>query len=307
MRWTAYPARRKFIAVIGSWIFVLAAALVTRAVPSPRVFVGTWILFGLIGALLLWMTLEVLVDRAVVTPSTVRFRSIRPRRNLRTTIEEIAAYVSDKDGLWWVETASRRVAVPVSEPWALHAAMVQLVPTKLGAKRLRPLHLPPAEEFRNLWTYDVEGLFSESVGRIVAVLLCFALTRKAGPAYGILVAPLLFGLPDWGSRLDVTDAGLVRRGPFHRREVRWSEATAIFCERPLTSRRFVVTGPETAIEIPAHLARDLELMRKVFRSLPEGTLCVNFDETTFRGYRRRKKAKEKSPARSEDLLPALTG
>ena len=297
MRRTAYPPRRQVVSVVVGWLLLGLAPLVPWGA-------GAALLFGAFGAMIVWLTLAVSISRASLTDGRLRLRALRRRDRLDVNLDEVVRYATDREGHWWVETADRRSKVPVEEPWTLHAAMADLAPQALAPKRLRPQHLPPPEDLRGLWTYDVEGLLSGTIGRTVAIVALVALTHRAGVAYGLILGPLIFGLPEMGGRLDVTRDGLVRRGPFHRRSILWEQAQAIFCESPLARRRFVVTGAGTAIEIPAHLASDPELMRKVFRSLPEGTLCVNFDETTFRGYRRRKKAKDNAP--QEELMPALT-
>lgn len=303
MRRVAYPPRRQFVSVA---VGLLLLGLVFLLPGAPReTDLGWAVLLGLFALLVLGTTLSTLAARAVATERTLVLRALRPRRNLRVPMEAATGYAPDRLGRWYVEAEGRRVLVPVADPWELHAALALFAPKALRAKRLRPQHAPPAEEFRGLWTYDVEGLLSETVFRVVIVLALAFTVRGLGGLVVFLVAPLFFGLFDMAARIDVTDEGLVRRGPFHRREIPWADAVAIFCEPPLARRRFVVTSRETAIEIPAHLARDIDLMRKVFRSLPEGTLCVNFDDTTFRGYRRRKKAGSSEPAR-EELLPALT-
>ncbi len=284
---------------MGGLLLVLIAL-----VPLSGPDLGFVVLRALFAIVVLASLLNVLVSRAVVADGALVLRSPLPRRSLRAPLGEVVRYAPDKLGRWWVETADRRVPVPVADPWEIHAALALAAPRTLAAKGLRPQHAPPTEEFPGLWVYDVESLLSETVVRVAIVLLLAAGSHGLFGLSVFLVAPFFFGLFEMTARLDVTDEGLVRRGPFHRRTILWSDAVAIFCEPPLPRRRFVVTGSEAAIEIPAHLARDLDLMRKVFRSLPEGTLLVNFDETTFRGYRRRKKGKEKAP--QEDLMPALT-
>ena len=283
------------LAVLGALAFIPA----TDAFTKPALL--TILVFGLA-----WITLDTIYSRAIVDAQTVALISPRPSRRLRVPISEVVRYGIDKGGEWRIETEGRTTRIPFQHPWELHAAMVEFAPTKLGAKRLRPLHLPPTEEFANLWTLDTDGLVAEALWRgIVCVGVGFAF-RAGAAATGPLGALLLFTLGKAWSRLDVMNESLVLRSPFRRIRIDWAEATAIFCENPRTRRSFVVTAPGRGIEIPAHLAREVELMRKVFRSLPEGTLAVNFDETTFRGYRRRKQAKEKTPARNEDLLPVLT-
>ncbi len=293
----ARPPRRQVVAVVSGWLLFAAFPFLPPAT-GPRLLLAGF------AVLVLLLTLDLLAVKASASPEGIVLGALRPRKRLRARVDEIVRYACDREGVWWVETMERRVPVSVKEPWEFHAAMALLVPAKLGAKRMRPQHLPPDEDFRGLWVYDVERLLSETLGRAVAVVTLVALTRTISGAYGILLGPLLFGVFDMFARLDVTREGIVRRGPFHRRTIPWADAVAIFCERSSLRRSFVVTSRETAIEVPEHLAKDLELMRKVFRSLPEGTLCVNFDETTFRGYRRRKKAKEAVP--QEDLMPALT-
>lgn len=123
-----------------------------------------------------------------------------------------------------------------------------------------------------------------------------------GQLMGLFIGP---SLEAW-ERIDVTREGIVRRDPFRRHEVRWKDAKAIFREGTKDKRSFVIVGPDAAIHVPAHLAIDRHLMEKVLYSLPDPILCVNFDETTLRGYRRRETAKSKSEA-VPDLLPTLTG
>ena len=290
----------------GLWVLSLPLAVIFAFVPATDPF-SKPLAITITVAGLLWITLDTVLSKVTVDGEAIVFRSPLLSRRLQVAPSSIVRYRPGKEGGdWRIEAEGRTVRVPLQSPWDLHAAMVEFAPTKLGAKRLRPLHLPTTEDFVGLWTLDTDLLVSEALWRMI-VCLGFAAAFHAGAAAtGPLLALLLFtALRAWG-RLDVTGEGLVRRSPFHRIQIGWSEATAIFCENPKGRRSFVVTAPGRGLEIPPHLAKDIDLMRKVFRSLPENTLCVNFDETTFRGYKRRKRTKAEVPGRSEDLLPALT-
>ncbi len=256
-------------------------------------------------SLVVGFSLWALYPRATMDDKRIELRGLRARERLESPLDRVLAYRRDKKGDWWVETEDRRARVGVQEPWELHRAFVELAPKKLHAKKMRFPGVAPAEEFMGLWTFDVEWLALRAKTTIGVLLVVLAIERKAGFGLtGQLCALLFFpAIEGWG-RLDITRDGLVRRGPRHRYSIPWAEAQAIFEERKGGKRSFVVVGAGHAIEIPAHLAIEREVMEKVLYSFPTAILCVNFDETTLRGYRRRKRAKE--PVKRDDLLPALT-
>jgi len=139
---------------------------------------------------------------------------------------------------------------------------------------------------------------------LAAMILVFFFVRRTPWFFvGQFVPPLVTAFARAWTRLDVTDEGVTLRGVALRKAIPWSEVSGIFCERR-HERSFVLVGPACAIEIPSHLAIDHELMQKVFYSLPDPVRCVNFDEKTLRGYKKRK-ANTKE-AKEEILLPALT-
>lgn len=322
MRWIAREPRRDRIAVGTAWLLVAGVVLF---VPPRQLFQGSVAtqvfaiaFFGAVVAILIGLAARVFFTRAILEDGILTLYALRPRERLRAPFDAVVGYHMDKAGAWWIHTRPERTSctdpatkrrVAVREPWELHRAFVELAPKRLGTRRWRFTGIPPTKEFRGLWTFDVERFAHRALpqlaGMLTGVLIGFFLTRRrnlgaVGQPLGLLLIPLI---ESWG-RLDVTDEGVVHRTPFRRKTILWSEAKAIFREGTAARRSFVIVGPECAIDIPTHLASDLELIQKVLYSLPSPILCVNFDETTLRGYRRRKKAKE--PARNEDLLPALT-
>lgn len=90
-------------------------------------------------------------------------------------------------------------------------------------------------------------------------------------------------------RLELTSEAITARWPWETRTIRWTDVTAIFMEGSRKDRHYVVTSTATSIVVPHSVARELEPMRKLFYSLPNGTRCVNFDETFRTGLRRRRR------------------
>ncbi len=280
----------------------LLATLVSAAGKHTSRF--EWVFLGLLWLAFLGLSFELLWSRIVIRDGHLQIYSLLPKSRLRTPIDEITAYRMDKSGHWWIETEERKVKIVLPEPWELHRALVELAPKKLGGRRLRFPGVIPEEDLVGLWNYDIQNV-SNRIGLILAVMMVFFFFDRRTP-WAIVVqlsAPLYALLArSWG-RLDVTADGIVLRAAWVRRSIPWSDVKAIFCEkRP--KRSFVIVGSTCAIEIPAHLAIEKELMQKVLHSIPHFVLCVNFDETTMRGCRKRKAMKKE--AKTESLLPALT-
>ena len=250
------------------------------------------------------LTLETVRARVEVSDDAVAVRSLHRWRGRTLPAEDILRYAIH-EGEWYVVVKGRTAHVPIAPPGDVHAAMAEILPKKLAAKRLRMKTLPPSEDFTDLLVFDPRRPPMPATLFAALLLGLVVLFRTGIGAFGALLLLVALLAIELSVRLDVTTEGLVRRGLLGTRRIAWAEATAIFCERPKKGRRsFLVTALGRSIAIPAHLARDLETMRKVLCSLPEDTRCVNFDATTFRGYRRRKKAQEH--ARQGDLLPVLT-
>ena len=270
---------------------------------------------------MVFLTLYVFVTRATIRDGTLTLHALRRRERLRAPLDAVVGYHMDKEtGAWWVHTRpegtactepAARTRVALVEPWELHRAFVDLAPKKLGGRKRRFPGVPPEEDFVGLWTFDVERFAGRALPQLAGMFTGIAIVALLTPHRhpGLILQPLSLllvpALLAW-DRLDVTRAGIVRRGPFGRRTVLWPEVRAIFRETRHGRRSFVVVGRDAAIHLPPHLAVDRDLIEKVLYSLPDPVLTVNFDETTLRGYRRREKKRSKAPARQEDLLPALT-
>lgn len=269
-------------------------AVVSFLLSSGRPAFFECLLIAVVVGAMLWLACDRVFSRAEVTPDSLLLVGLYPRKSLRTPLKAVHRYRMDDMGNWWVETIARKIKVPLGKPWTLHAAIVELWPRCLNAKRLRTHRSPSGEEFRNLRTFDLMPPIMGLAGWLCGAFIWFmgdpskwassGLSSTGGYLMGLIVA---LGCRSWG-RLDVTREGLGYRNLFDRRFIPWSEATAIFREGTKGDRRFVVTGRSVGIEIPSHLARELPIMEAVLYALPDGILCVNFDETTFRGYRRRK-------------------
>ena len=323
VKWTAREPIKDRILVASFWAL---APGVLASVPAQRWGEGSLVsrafgafLLALAATVLVGLTLWLFVTRAILTEGTLTLRAIRQKECLTVPFDSIVGYHMDKRGTWWVHARppgtgcthpAVRTRVAVREPWAIHRAFVAQAPKRLGGRRLRFPGTPPTEEFRGLWAFDVERYagrwLPQLAGVLTAIFIGSLLTHRRnvgmlGQPLGIL---LILLVEMWG-RLDVTNEGISFRAPFSSRTIRWADAEVIFREGPPNRRSFVIVGIHCAIHIPAHLASDLELMKKVLYSLPQPILCVNFDETTLRGFKQRKNSKETS-APKEELLPALT-
>jgi len=113
----------------------------------------------------------------------------------------------------------------------------------------------------------------------------------------VTLFPRIYDLKDLFGRLSLNSDEIRLRGPLSDCRITWHETLAVFCEKRGARRYFVVTSREESIMIPCHIARDLEPMRKLFYNLPQGTLCVNFDKNFRRGYRIRRKGRERAGLR----------
>jgi hypothetical protein len=202
----------------------------------------------------------------------------------------VRAYRPTKLGAWLLFEGTTRIRLPDVEPSELHRLIAKHAPKALGAKRLRGGLTPPAEACRALPLFDVRSFLEACLGASVIYLPFCLFAPKVGVVYvAVSVIQEGYRLLDLGGRLTIDDEGLRARWPWQSREIRWSEANAIFCEGTVRNRRFVVTSPTTAIVIPRQFAHELLVMRKVLYSLPSGTLCVNFDDSLRRGWRRRRR------------------
>lgn len=263
-----------------------------------------WIMTVLLTGICSWLTADIFWSRVVIVGDQIEVQALRAKNRLSATFSEIVAYRMDPRGRWWLETESRKIEVPIRDPWELHRAIVERAPRALGGRRMRFPGVPSPEEFPGLWVHDFEETSSRILGYLGAMILAFFFVRKTPWFFvGSFIPPLLTAFARAWTRLDVTQTGVTLRGFALRKSIPWSEVKAIFCEKR-GDRSFVLVGPTCAIEIPSHLAIDHELMQKVMYSLPDPVLCVNFDETTLRGYKKRKaKSKEE---KADILLPALT-
>lgn len=280
---------------------LLTYLLLTAKQTTP---VWAWCLFGLAYAYMAWLSIDILWRKVVIDADRLEMRSFRKISRLSCPMADVASYKALKTGHWCVLTSSRAVLIPVRDPWELHRAFVEFAPKKLGAHRMRFPGSPPGEDFVGLWTYDIQDDVLKILIVLGVMMTAFFIVRRTPWSFFGQLLPLLIGLFSrcWG-RLDVTREGISLRTPLHRKSIPWTDVKAVFCEKG-EKRSFVIVGPACAIHIPAHLAIEEELMKKVMYSIPHPVLCVNFDQSTLRGYRKRKTAK--SDAKTESLLPALT-
>lgn len=211
---------------------------------------------------------------------------------------------------WRLFAGSEEIKLPYIELTELHRVLVERAPQVLRAKRWKGGRIAPAREYRFLWMCEANDWFAFSV--LIAVLFIPAVVlfhvSWAAPV-GAFIGGRLQNATDFFGKLTMNDDGVSAVWPWERHDIAWKDVTAIFQEGEIgTWRRFVLTSKDATIIIPRHIARDLDVMRKVFYSLPAGALCVNFDENVMRGYRRRgrrKKIRLGVPQAEPSLSPAF--
>jgi len=204
--------------------------------------------------------------------------------------DEVNEYIPSVRGEWKLAARGDIYRLPAIDFHEFHRLAVEKMPKALRAKRWRTGQLPPPEEFDHLWLFDGRGFMSTLLGAVLVGGGIFLFSPAMAVGYFLAsVLPHLLSVNRLFGTLSIRTEGLSQWWPLKKRSLAWNEIEAVFCEKERGKRVFVVVGPSFSVAIPAHLAVELETMRKFFYSLPEGTRCVNFDENFKKGYRTRRR------------------
>jgi hypothetical protein len=252
-----------------------------------------------------YLGLEAFVKRIEATDTGLTFFDRLNRRTLELPYSQIAGYRATKAGAWQFFVEEKVHALYEIDFGKMHRIMRKMAPRALSAKRWRSGQMPPAEDFRNLNPFDMRSFLVDIVATCVCGLPLFILMGPKGFLYlfGVMFLPSLYDLKDLLIRFAVTSEGVREERPRSTRKIAWGEITAVFCNGGPSSRTFTVVSQTTSITFTRPIAQDLDVMRKFFYTLPEGTPCVNFDESIRTGYRpRRRRRSARGPVVTEPIL-----
>jgi len=249
--------------------------------------------FGLSVFGLVMVTLETFVARVVANEEGITIYNQLNRRKIHASYAEITRYLPNKNGRWGVLIGEAWYCMPDVEIPEVHRLLRAMAPRALAAKRWKCGQVPPPEEFRNICPYDILKCRAEFVSALIytAPFIIVSSWTLSLLYFLARMLPAIYELRFLFVRLEVTDRGIAVRGAVAPRSIEWGDITAIFCHQEGKARSFVVVSRQTTITIPRPVAIDLDIMRKLFYSLPDGTPCVNFDDNFRKGYRRRQKKK----------------
>ena len=255
---------------------------------------------------------EVLVSRWEEGEDGLVAYDLLNRVQWRIPYAEIRAYLPAK-GFWLFLTKDGAKGTTSMDQADVHRIMAAHAPKALQAKRWKCGQVPPPENIqRGLLDFRFPSL---SLGMLVGVVLAYLFEGARAKdslslylAVTIAISLFAYDIRDLFGSLELTSEGISARWPWESRTIGWDEITAIFMEGTRKDRRFVVTSAGTSIIIPHPVATELDPMRKLFYSIPQGTLCVNFDETFRKGFRRRRRRGLRirgwEPAADRNLAPA---
>ncbi|AIE86048.1 hypothetical protein [Fimbriimonas ginsengisoli] len=231
-----------------------------------------------------------LVPRVVVDDDGIAVYDMLNRRQLQLRFDQIVRYLPVAD-TWALVSANGVHVLPRIELSELHRIMVDRAPKSLAAKRWKCGQIPPAEEFRH--TLLDPRVSPQALGMLCGALIMalFDFSRVLHQGAFLIPSfwfPTIYDLKDGWGTLDLTSTGIKTKWPWDTREIAWTDVTAIFMEGPPTDRRYVLTSLQTSIVVPRRIARSKDAMRKLLYSLPDGTRCVNFNETFRKGFRKQR-------------------
>ena len=237
------------------------------------------------------MTLMLKFSRVVATSEGIQVHDWLGRLKFALDYTDLTAYRHSSRTDWRVVTAEKEYKLPDIEFDDFHRLMVSNATQALRAKRWKTGQVPLSDEVdeaifdARLWLVKV-GLFCGFLGLLALLLKSLAFT------YGVLpqIWRPIYQLRDVSARLRMNSESISETRFRGGKSINWPEVQAVFQVQQGGSRCFVVTSEDESIFIPPHIARDLEAMRKFFYSIPQGTLCVNFDEKSTKGYRRRRRS-----------------
>lgn len=251
------------------------------------------------------MVLELKFSRVVATSERIESYDRFGRLKFALPYSELIEYRHSTRTRWRLVTAEKDYRLPDIEFDDFHRLMVSNARRALQAKRWQTGQLPALDEVNEPMIDAQKWLIS--VGTLSVFIAFFAVLFKS---FGVIAGfsqslwARIYQLRDVSGRLRMNSEAITVTWLWKYKSMRWSDVQAVFQVSERGSRCFVVTSEDESIFIPPHIAVDLESMRKFFYSIPTGTLCINFDDSTKKGYRRRKRivAKQKlEPAAGLEL------
>lgn len=293
-----------------SSIFLLVVLLPVFGLAGAHSRDGSLLFYALFAALLVGMVATVFIPRIVVSETELTAYNELNRRTLSVPFDQISAYQKDDSGRWVLVIGEKQVRLPSIDSEAMHAIMAVRAPAALKGKRWVGTQVPPHEDFKRLSLFEPNRWLSKVLFTLVMASIFLGLVRVL--AVAILFSRVherLWELRKVLGRLSITSDGISEGWPWKEKSIRWEEVTAVFCDRRFIRRFFVIVSQDgTSITIPPHIAIELEVARKFFYSLPDGTRMVNFDDSYRKGYRRggrRRRVDDRSKSRVPELQPIL--
>lgn len=259
---------------------------------------------GLFVALFLCLSLDALLTRIVATDERVIVKDWLNRTRFDATYQDLTDYLFDGSS-WKLVAGARSASLSLQYLERFHMLLVERASRALHAKLWRCTQVPPNRTFRHR-LYNVSTWASPASGALMSGIVIYAIFRQPiALANGLLMAAFCRAqlLRDLCGRLILTDEVIKVERLGSSAQIAWPDVVAVFCERIFSERVFTVIGGGEAIMVAGHIASDLESMRKLFYSIPNGTLCVNFDASFHTGYRA--KGKRKRGEVGEELVTAF--
>ncbi len=237
------------------------------------------------------MAMMLKFSRVVATSEGIEAYDWLGRLKFALPYSDLTAYRQSSRSNWRVATEEKEYKLPNIEFDDFHRLMVSNATQALRAKRWKTGQVPSLAEVdeplfdARSWIISVGTL-----GCFAGVLVHFCNSAAVIGGFGTRIWKEFYQLRDVSARLRMNSESISETRFRGGKSINWPEVQAVFQVQQGGSRCFVVTSEDESIFIPPHIARDLEAMRKFFYSIPQGTLCVNFDEKSTKGYRRRRRS-----------------
>jgi hypothetical protein len=280
---------------LSATIFTLCAFLPFVVIFHPYpVTPLSWLLASVLGLVLaggiIRMALELKFCMAIATSEGIESYDWLGRLKFAVPYSDLTEYWHSSRTKWRLVSAETVYELPAIEFDDFHRLMVANARKSLRAKRWQTGQLPPLDEVDEPMLDARSWLIS--FGTLACFITLLALVFKSLVIAVSFIRPLwirIYQLRDVSGRLRMNSESISVTWLWKCKSMKWSEVQAVFQVQQGGSRCFVVTSEDESIFIPPHIAVDLESMRKLFYSIPTGTLCVNFDDKSKKGYRRRKR------------------
>ena len=266
------------------------------------------ILTGVVAFGTLFIAIDLIHPRLTFDETTVTRNCGPKRKRFVLPISELSRYATLGPEICALVANGKVYGLPAVDFPKLHAFIIANYPQIVRRARWKCGHLAPTEDFIHLWMFHPKLLIAAasgySCGFAIGWFLVDPLRQPPIAVLGSLMAIGPIVLENFFSFLTLDREGITHKTLLETTTIPWTEITAVVCEgsKP-EERQFTVISGEQTIVIPNRIAGNLEPMRKFFYSLPNGTLCVNFDANFNRGYRiRKRKGKPITEA-----IPGLSG